>query len=229
MQTSTQATPAASIFKFQLGQELVISCSNEYGECIARSESLYSDPQYLVRYRANDDRATEAWWSQSALAAADDDAPTATNAPASPAIADAKHPLKIGSLWPDQGGLFAGLARGDGLSQDYFLVLSTRQTQPMDWRAAHRWAMQLGAEGHSDWVTPTRGELQLMRASGLHDAMMMGKTWTSEALHGLPGTAWAHFVGNSERAGFETLESTDLKLNAVAVRRLRLQAHSSAA
>lgn len=54
-------------FIFGLGHWLRITCSNEPGQCISRSESLTGEPQYLLRYKAADGRAVEAWWAQSAL------------------------------------------------------------------------------------------------------------------------------------------------------------------
>jgi hypothetical protein len=57
-------------FSFALGQSVAIAASGETGQVIARSESMVSEPQYMVRYKAGDGRATEAWWSQSALTGA---------------------------------------------------------------------------------------------------------------------------------------------------------------
>ncbi|WP_375591576.1 hypothetical protein [Chitiniphilus eburneus] len=54
-------------FKFQLGQSVCIKASNEIGEVIARSDFTASESQYLIRYVANDGRATENWWAESAL------------------------------------------------------------------------------------------------------------------------------------------------------------------
>ena len=56
-------------FKFRLQQTVTIDASGEHGEVIGRAEYLTSEFSYLVRYRANDGRATEAWWSESALSA----------------------------------------------------------------------------------------------------------------------------------------------------------------
>lgn len=77
MQTPTRQTPASqpdqgptnTPFKFKLTQQLLVSVSAEQGECIARSEHAAAEPQYLLRYRAADGRAVEAWWTEGALAA----------------------------------------------------------------------------------------------------------------------------------------------------------------
>jgi hypothetical protein len=55
------------MFKFELKQRVVISASGEQGEVIARAEYSESTPAYLVRYKAADGRAVEAWWNESAL------------------------------------------------------------------------------------------------------------------------------------------------------------------
>lgn len=60
------ATPP-SIFKLGLGDTASISASHEQGTIIARTEYLNSEPSYLLRYKANDGRAVEAWWQESAL------------------------------------------------------------------------------------------------------------------------------------------------------------------
>lgn len=56
-------------FRFALRQVVKISETGETGTVHARSESTSSEPQYLVRYKAADGRATEQWWSENALEA----------------------------------------------------------------------------------------------------------------------------------------------------------------
>lgn len=59
-----------SPFLFSLNQVVKLAESGETGKVIARSESLTSEPQYLIRYKNADGRLTEVWWSQSVLEAA---------------------------------------------------------------------------------------------------------------------------------------------------------------
>lgn len=54
-------------FAFQLGATVVISASGETGEVVGRAEYLTAEPSYFIRYRANDGRAVQDWWTQSAL------------------------------------------------------------------------------------------------------------------------------------------------------------------
>ena len=57
-------------FKFNLTQPVVITASGEEGVVVARAEYVNSSNSYFVRYAASDGRATEAWWSEDALEAA---------------------------------------------------------------------------------------------------------------------------------------------------------------
>jgi hypothetical protein len=54
-------------FEFNLGASVSIIVSGEFGQVIARAEYLDGENQFLVRYRAADGRAVEAWWNGSAL------------------------------------------------------------------------------------------------------------------------------------------------------------------
>jgi len=53
--------------KFELKQQVVITCSEERGEVIGRAEYLGGQNQYLLRYKCADGRAVEQWWNESAL------------------------------------------------------------------------------------------------------------------------------------------------------------------
>lgn len=57
-------------FKFNLKAGVRIACSGEVGQVIGRAEySTTSTASYLVRYKASDGRAVEAWWTEDALEA----------------------------------------------------------------------------------------------------------------------------------------------------------------
>ena len=56
-------------FKFELKQTVTIAASGEQGEVVARAEYATGENNYYLRYKAADGRATEAWWSESALTA----------------------------------------------------------------------------------------------------------------------------------------------------------------
>ncbi|TDV04674.1 hypothetical protein [Paraburkholderia caballeronis] len=54
-------------FKFNLSARVSIAASGEAGEVIACAEYAAAENSYLVRYKAADGRAVEAWWGENAL------------------------------------------------------------------------------------------------------------------------------------------------------------------
>lgn len=56
-----------SQFKFELGAEVTISVSGEYGTVIGRAEYPDSPNQYLILYKSSVGRAVEGWWSEKVL------------------------------------------------------------------------------------------------------------------------------------------------------------------
>ncbi len=55
------------MFEFELGANVEIIASKEYGEIVARAQYSTGENQYLLRYKAGDGRAVEAWWGESAI------------------------------------------------------------------------------------------------------------------------------------------------------------------
>jgi hypothetical protein len=56
-----------TMFTFNLGQYVSLVDSGENGRIIGRAEFEGCQNEYLVRYRAADGRAVEAWWKEDAL------------------------------------------------------------------------------------------------------------------------------------------------------------------
>lgn len=54
-------------FKFGIGDNVAIKCSDEHGEVIGVAKYKHGEKQYYVRYKAADGRAVENWWQESAL------------------------------------------------------------------------------------------------------------------------------------------------------------------
>lgn len=205
-------TPA-SIFKFQLCELLTIACSGETGECIARSENLISDPQYLLRYQCADGRAVEAWWSQEALHAA-------TLEVAQDAAITIHTPPPIGALWPSQGGIYAGISRGVDGAPDHHLILCTLKSDDgLDWGTALDWAAALRIEWYNDWSLPTRAESALLYAN-LRDEFEPRWYWTSEQYS--HSNAWHQYFGG----GGQDDNVKSFTGRARAVRRLIIQSLS---
>lgn len=57
----------SKVFAFDLSTKVCITCSGEQGTVIARSESVRSNDQYLLRYQNTEGRAVEEWWSEDAI------------------------------------------------------------------------------------------------------------------------------------------------------------------
>lgn len=57
----------SKVFAFALNTQVCITCSGEQGTVIARSESVRSNDQYLLRYQNAEGRAVEEWWSEDAI------------------------------------------------------------------------------------------------------------------------------------------------------------------
>lgn len=55
------------MFKFDLKQVVKIEESGEVGTIHGRAEYAAAESNYLLRYKAADGRAVEAWWQESAL------------------------------------------------------------------------------------------------------------------------------------------------------------------
>lgn len=54
-------------FKFNLKNRIAIAESGEVGEVIGRAEYSHAENSYLIRYKAANGQAFEAWWTESAL------------------------------------------------------------------------------------------------------------------------------------------------------------------
>ena len=57
-------------FRYELEQAMKISVSEETGVIVGRAEYTTAEDSYLLRYKAADGRAVEAWWSEGAIEAA---------------------------------------------------------------------------------------------------------------------------------------------------------------
>ena len=75
-------------------------------------------------------------------------------------------PPPIGDYWGGQGGIYAGVARGENGQPDYHLVLAmTKPQQHFTWEAAKAFAQRVTVEGHLDFTLPNRTESALLFAN----------------------------------------------------------------
>ncbi len=68
----------------------------------------------------------------------------------------------IGAVWPDQGGVFAGILKGD--KGDYALIVPLDPSSDIDaapWKKAVDKANAFKTAAHKDYSAATRGELAL--------------------------------------------------------------------
>jgi hypothetical protein len=72
----------------------------------------------------------------------------------------------IGEYWPGQGGIYAGLCRGRDGEADYHLILCKEASeQEFKWQDALDHAKTIEADGHKDFMVPTRWESALLYAN----------------------------------------------------------------
>jgi len=72
----------------------------------------------------------------------------------------------IGQYWPGQGGIYAGLARGQEGEPDYHLILAVEDPETsFTWEDANAHAKTIMADGHKDFALPLRVESALLYAN----------------------------------------------------------------
>ncbi len=88
--------------------------------------------------------------------------------------------VKIGEVWPGQGGIYCGIARGEGDQPDYHLILAeAAPDQGFKWADGLEFAKTIVADGHQDFNIPTRFESALLYAN-VRDKLDTSKWhWTS--------------------------------------------------
>ncbi|VUZ24131.1 Uncharacterised protein [uncultured Comamonas sp.] len=75
-------------------------------------------------------------------------------------------PPRIGQYWRGQGGIYAGIARGQAVEPDYHLILAVEAPETgFTWEAAKTHAKTIVADGHNDFALPMRFESALLYAN----------------------------------------------------------------
>lgn len=65
---------------------------------------------------------------------------------------------RIGVLWPEQGGIYCGLVRGDNGAPDYHLIMAELALAANPWKTASDWANSLVVGRFDDFTLPKRKE-----------------------------------------------------------------------
>jgi hypothetical protein len=96
---------------------------------------------------------------------------------------------RIGEVWEGEGGIFAGLVRGEDGQPDYYLVVHTAQNAAGPWQAAMDWAKNLQADGHHDFVLPNRRE-QAILYGNVPELFEKAWYWSGVTHASHPSSAW---------------------------------------
>jgi hypothetical protein len=130
-----------------------------------------------------------------------------------PATTD--RPPPIGEQWPEQGGIYVGIARGRDGAPDYHLVVADVEKTSIAWQPAMDWAEGLAVGGHRDFSLPTRPEQALLYAN-VGDLFAREWYWSSAQYAGHAGYAWFQLFDN----GYQFSYGKSSELRARAVRRI---------
>jgi hypothetical protein len=107
-------------------------------------------------------------------------------------------PPRIGEYWHSQGGIYAGLARGEDGQPDYHLILAEAAPETrFTWEAAKAHAKTIVAGGHRDFALPTRLESALLYAN-LHDKISTDH-WHWTGTEHSAGRAFRQFFDNGNQ------------------------------
>lgn len=121
----------------------------------------------------------------------------------------------VGTEWSGQGGIFAGLVRGENGARDYLLILGPEYDGETDWNTAMAWASGLDVGSHRDYSLPTRAE-QAVLFGNLRDQFQRDWYWSNTQHAEYADFAWCQGFGY----GDQDLYPKGRKRRARAVRRL---------
>lgn len=139
--------------------------------------------------------------------------------PAAPSFEQCTAIPMIGQPWPGQGGIYAGMVRGDDGLPDYHLILAEHEPEDrMAWQAAMDYAGTVEADGHKDFTLPKRKE-QAILFGNLKERLKEAWYWSCEPHASYSDYAWYQYFSS----GSQDYGHKDNNLRARAVRRLVIQ------
>lgn len=121
---------------------------------------------------------------------------------------------RIGEVWSDQGGIYAGVMRGRDGAPDYHLIVGP-DLATAKWVKAGKTAAALDIDGRSDFTLPFRKEQALMFAN-VPDLFEKACYWSCEQHASFNVSVWLQYFLD----GHQTLYRKDDEFRARAVRRL---------
>ncbi|WP_025917702.1 DUF1566 domain-containing protein [Herminiimonas sp. CN] len=123
-------------------------------------------------------------------------------------------PPRIGAVWPDQGGIYAGIMRGENGAPDYHLIhaIAAHELTNVNWKDACA-GSSVPDEGHADWSLPDRREARLLFINTPDGFDADDWYWTSPQDAADDSYAWVqHFLSGDQ---FGTLKSNEYRARAV--------------
>ena len=105
---------------------------------------------------------------------------------------------EIGSLW--NGGVYAGIVRGDAGQRDYHLIASNDEIVRAIWGDARSWASDLTPHSGRSWKLPARRD-QVILNGNLPELFAAEWYWSSEEYVPYEAYAWAHHFGAGSQHG----------------------------
>jgi hypothetical protein len=124
---------------------------------------------------------------------------------------------RIDEVWPDQGGIYAGVVAGRDGAPDYHLIAGPENEDTLDHAAASKWAAGLTVDGHSDFALPFRKEQAIL----FGNAAQLFKPewyWSCEQRASSSRNAWDQSFDDGSQNGWHEGSS----IRARAVRRLTI-------
>ena len=129
--------------------------------------------------------------------------------------------IAIGSEWPGEQSVYAGIVRGAEGAPDYPLLVpsaAAAQRESVRWGEAVEWVAGLSGGVLDGCVLPTRRELAVLFGN-VPELFEGGWYWSSEQYAGNEAYAWAQNFGNGNQNNYHK----DNELRARAVRRLTIR------
>jgi len=121
----------------------------------------------------------------------------------------------LGCVWPGQGGIFTGIARGGHDGQPDHLVITGPKINAMPWDDAMKKAAAIEVEGHKDFSLPFRRE-QALQYANIPEGFENEWYWSCEQRAADAAWAWVQYFDN----GYQNYEPKDRYYRARAVRRI---------
>ncbi len=125
---------------------------------------------------------------------------------------------RIGSEWPGEGGIYAGIMRGRDGAPDYRLIVGPQHDGELKWQAAMEWATGVNVKNCPiDFTLPFRAEQALLFANVPE---LFEKTWYwSREQHAVSADfAWVQLFNHGNQYHYHK----DVEWRARAVRRLAI-------